>query len=243
MVDSISRKNAALLSFENEVEASNGKIALMSKDLADRRALVESKDDPFEIIKGVNSENERLKENLLLKSSEYDDAIARVQTLEDQLRRSKEQHANAKESLALAETSLKKHGAAVESKETLEQLQDIWGILGVDEESREKDLKDIQSSIEDTCARKLKEATAMKSEIEKEIGRFSNQLLSMQRALGVTIQDSRNEGEAKMLERLQQLRTQVASIETPYKYASARRENLCEATDHLVAALVLEVAR
>jgi hypothetical protein len=125
----------------------------------------------------------------------------------------------------------------------MERLQEVWGVLGVDLGIREQDLRDIQSSLKDTCSRKLKEALSMKVDTEREIKQLSHRLVSMQKALGISADVINIQSGSDLVENLRKLRMQVDQLETPYKYAAARRERIIMVTDDFFTALGLSTVQ
>jgi hypothetical protein len=238
-MESIDRKDAALLSFESEVEALNSKVASLAKDLTDRRVLLESGEDGLEVFKCLNTEKNTLSEKLGESQKALDEANTTVRDHGMRLEKAEQELAKTKEDLVLAEVSLAKHGGIVESKGTMGRLQEVWGALGVNMASRERDRDEIQSSLTDTCARKLDEALKLKAETEREIYDLTFRLESMQNALGIDAEVSIGQHSSKILEHVRALRKQVQELETPYKYASARRERIISDTIDLSAALGL----
>lgn len=216
----------------------NYKISCLTKDIASRRALVESGEDPFEIVEQTTLERDGLRQDLYRLKEEFEGLASQIDDLKRELQNSKRETEESKELLALAEASLAKQGDQIESKEALEQLQHVWDILGTDAAAREQHSREIQSSLKDTCAMKLKEAQSMREKIESEIQQLSSDLKSMQRALGMPSDVGRQPG-SKLVDTLQSLQENVQRVKTPFDYALARRERLVNDTTELCGTLGL----
>ena len=233
-----------MLSFESEVAELNNKVDVLTKDRADRRAMVETGEDPVETAMRLKTELACLEEELHRTFEDLNVTKPKVRELDMELQLSKQEHTKLKEVLALAEASLTSKRGSDGSKETLQQLQQLWEELGIDAKIREQDMNDIQSSFKDTCSKKLNEAIAMKYETEKKTLQLSHRLVSMQKALGITSADSiQQQSSLNLSDRLCKLCTQVDQIEIPYKYASARRERIIMVTNELSATLGLSLVQ
>ena len=186
VVKSAERKDSALLSFEREVETLNNKVVTLSKDLSGRRKISQSGEDPLLIIQRLEEEKNFFDSEARLMADKYKDATARAQNLERETKVLERENDETKELLAFAEASLANQGAEIDSKATVERLHEIWRELGVDSMVRENSRKEIRSCLEDTCGRKLKEASELKIQTEEEIRSLAEKLDTMQAALGIS---------------------------------------------------------
>jgi hypothetical protein len=231
----IERKDAALHSFESEVESLNNKVAGLSKDLSCRRVLVESGEDPMQVIKRLEAEKLTLDGELRAANLKVEGLTTRAQNLERAGKITERNHDETRELLALAEISLVKHNGEIISKDVLEKLQQIWGDLGVDRNLRENSRQEIESCIEDTCTRKLDEASALKAKTEQEIRKITQKLDSMRNALGLSVNDTPSG--STLMEYLEELRGQVKELEPQFKSGQERRGKIVKDVINLFASM------
>ena len=195
--------------------------------MKERQKISESNEDPFELIKDLSLKNIELEENLNIAQNDSQEADSKIGSLKDSLRLSQCEHAKAREMIAFMEVSLSKQDGSLESTRSLEDLQKVWEVLGVDMSFRDTERQAIHSSLTDTCSRKLNDALLLKANSEKEIDSLTNQLDCMYKALGDTA-DLFNQRilPTPLLARLQTLQEEYRKLATPYKYACARRETI-----------------
>jgi hypothetical protein len=239
VVKSAERKDSALVSFESEVETLNNKVGTLSKDLSGRRKINQSGEDPLLIIQRLEEEKNFFDSEARLMADKYKDATAQAQNLERETKRLERETDETKELLTLAEASLAKQGFEIDSKETVERLHEIWRELGVDSAVRENSRKEIGSCLEDTCGRKLKEASELKMQTEEEIRKLADKLDTMQAALGISSVSTNEKAGSTLLECLGDLRRQVLQLQPQCQYAVERREKLLKDAADLTKALGL----
>jgi hypothetical protein len=227
------------MTFESEVETLNNKVVTLSKDLSGRRKINQSGEDPLLIIRRLEEEKNFFDSEARLMADKYKDATARAQNLERETKRVERETDETKELLALAEASLANQGVEIDSKEAVERLHEIWRELGVDSAVRENSRKEIQSCLEDTCGRKLKEASELKMQTEEDIRKLAEKLDKMQAALGVTSDSTNDKSGSTLLECLGDLRRQVLQLQPQCQYAVGRREKLFKDAADLTKALGL----
>ena len=162
----LERKDAALSSLESEVETLNNRIAILSKDLSDHLMLVDSGEDPMLLIKTLKDEKSSLNSRLEFTTQELVAASDKESELEREVKRIRLEYAQTKETLTVTQISLAKQNGAIECMGAVEQLQEIWNELGYNETAREAARKEIERCLEDTCARKLNDATTLKAQTE-----------------------------------------------------------------------------
>jgi hypothetical protein len=237
--DSIARKDAALVSFENEVEELNKKVKSLSKHLINRQVITQAGEDPFEAIDRLNSDKIAAGESMGRVSNELKLMTERVEGLKHRLERSEQELAEAKGKLGLTEGTLESQMNASQSKATLNEIHKIWHELGVDTSLREQTHKEIQDSVKRTCASKLKEARLLRDSTEKEVKELSDQLRAMRKALGILSVCGNERSCATLLEECRWLHEQVGKLQMPYNLACTRHKNIVEAATRLSKALAL----
>ena len=233
----VDRKETALQSLECELESQCHKVKLCTDELAARRALTMAVNDPFEIIKGLES-------SLKSSNSKLEDVERVKEISEKQLKNSnmllavKEfELAETRETLVLSEVLLRQNGGSHSSTQTLKVLQGIWVEVGISSDEREAIRLQIMSCVEDTCTRMLEDAKKMKSSTRAKIFRLTNAIKSMQNALGLPINDeSRFHGAGKTLLNIVDALKEEANVLRPqYDSAMERRTVIIHDT-----ALILE---
>eukprot|EP00980_Cylindrotheca_fusiformis_P005169 scaffold1101_cov123-Cylindrotheca_fusiformis.AAC.7 len=176
----------------------------------------------------------KLRERLQEKSDQLSKATSSAELFQQQMEESVLRQAKAEELVAYLKASSFQQGGMTESRGALDKLQKLWDELGVDLSFRKKESHEIQSSLADTCARKLSSAMDQKSNVEKSILLLSRYLGCMQQALGTTATlPPRSTTRKPLLKHLQKLQNEVDQLVTPYKYACARREKILNETIRL----------
>lgn len=232
-----------MIGVESEIDSLNYKLELLSKDLADRKVVDEAGNDQYLIIKEMTNERNKYKKDLFDAHRNLEDSNEKINELKNSLNASRLEMSVSKENLAMAKASLKKEGGDYDAKNTISQLQQIWGELGADSSLRENAQKRIEFCLEDTCATLLDNANVMKSSTEKEVGTLSHRLHMMKKALGLPTEESSDSlGKRTLIQTLTTLREQVRTLEVPYRFAAARRCKLVEGVRNLSGILGLPAA-
>lgn len=240
--ESVLRKDAALLSFETEVDSLNYKINSLSTDLADRKVFDESGKDQFEIVRDGLANKRQLEEALRSKDKIVEESKSKVRDLETALQSLQNELSSAKENLAVANVSLDQMDRRIDAEQSVQRLQVVWKELGVDPGVREESRAKIARCLEDTCARELETALSLKTASEKEIASLSDQMKIMRRALGAPFDyDENSSGDSTILGSLSSLRQQYDMLENPFQFASARREKIIKDAASLSIALDIAV--
>lgn len=223
---SLKRKDCVLETLENEVEALSDKVSALTKDLARRRRM--SGEDALEMAQNLEEEKNKLEEELKTAQTRLAEALEKAGSLESNNDRLGIECAEAKEKLTLSEAILRQQDGVHPSEGFLEQTQQLWYELGVDLNHREAVRGQIESCLEDTCARKLTEETALKAQTSANIDEVQTKLSSMQNALG----HSENEmlhvdpSSMKLVQRLDWLKTEHSRLQPTYDSATERREKV-----------------
>ena len=218
-----------MLGVESEVDSLNFKLKLLTKDLANRKALDDTGEDHFLTIKELTDERDKCKKNLVDARRDLEDSNERIEQLQSSLDAIRVEMSVSKENLAVAKASLKKEGGNHNTKNTISELQQIWEELGADNSIREDAQKRIEFCMEDTCAKLLENANVMKSSTKEEIGALSRRLHMMKAALVLSIGECHScHGNRTLTQTLMDLHKQVRSLEIPYRFAAARRRKIVE---------------
>jgi hypothetical protein len=236
----LDRKEVALLSFEAEVESLNFKMDTLSKELADRRNLEESTEDPFQLLRRALEEKRTLEDEL----QQTNEAL--VQSRDDVNRlRASQQKANeamlvAREELAVAKASSSQAATNLEAQNTVQMLQAVWADLGVEPAVRENVSKAIERSLEETCLRELNKSLAMRRSCEQNITTLQYKLDAMKRAMGYSspVECCPHENQT-LLSRVETLRQEFNDLETPYRFSVVRREKILKELKQLMSTLGL----
>jgi hypothetical protein len=226
-----------LLSFESEVESQTNRVTSLSKDLTHRKLVSESGMDPFDNLKCMKEENTELEHRLQDTAEQFHEAVTSASALKHALEKSMLDHAKAQEMVACLEASLSKQGGMVESADVLKRLQEIWEQLGVDVTFRDKERQEIQSSLVDTCSRKLNDALVLKTDSERTIELLAHRLDCMRKAFGMPMEALSSTPSLPLLKKLHKLQNEFDQLVIPYKYACARREKILNDTIGLSEAL------
>ena len=200
----------------------------MSKDVSIRRSLAVSGSDPFQLINRLQDENKSLRSELENLKSNFEATVSRSQELEIEAKEVQRKYSEAKEVLTIAEAANVKNDRLETTKRTLQKLQQVWKELGVDCLDREKDRRDIENCLEDTCDRKLTEANDLYFETNQKILSLSGRLNAMQSALGISpsIIDLKKSG--TLFGSLEILNAEVHRLEPEIRDASNRRNMIYE---------------
>lgn len=239
----LGRKDAALLGVESEVDSLNHKLKILSKDLADRKALEGTGGDNFSGIKELADEKNKYKNELVQAHRNQETLNEKVHQLQSSLNSLQAEMSASKENLAIAKALLKKEGGNDDALDTISRLQKMWEELGADDSLREEAQRRIEFCLEDTCANLLENATTMKSSAEKEISSLFRRLRMMKRALGLSNQGNEKDPSKTLTKTLTHLKEELSKLEMPYRFAAARRSKIVEGATSLSATLGLTTSQ
>ena len=152
-----------------------------------------------------------------------------------------EEHAATKEKLTLAEVIAKQTGGVHPSEGFLEKAQEIWCELGVNPSHRESIRLQIESCLEDTCARKLEEESALKEETSSNIKKLKSELSSMEAALGFATEYDDTVSSMKLLRRLDWLKQKYEGIKPTFDSAVERRGEISKDAEDLASSMKLSL--
>lgn len=233
----IQRKDFALESLENEVENLNSKIAGLTSDLTKRRRL--TGENKVEMIQILEEQMTRLKRQLQEAEEKLDQANYELSDLKATNEKLAGDYSMVKEDLTLAQMIVRQNDGVHPSESFLEKTQGIWDLLGVDSEHRESIRLQIESCLEDTCSRKLKEQEALKEETSSAIEQAKAKLRAMQAVLGISTDTEREPSDMKLLNYLSWLKREEEHLRPSFNSAMERREKIIKDTTALVSSMKL----
>jgi len=240
--ESIIRKDAALISFESEVERLNKRVGSLEDDLRKRQVCSRAHGTPCAPTRISGSHCKDTGEITFHVSNEFTLMTREVEDLKRQLRLSEQELTESKGKLALEQGATENQMSTDESAAALKEMHKIWYQLGVDTSLRERTHKDIQYSVQRTCASKLKETILLRANTEREVNELSEQLTAMRKALGVPLASGSNLDGKPLLEKSKWLNEQVEKLQMPYKLACTRHKKIVGAASRLSKALTLSIA-
>lgn len=112
------------------------------------------------------------------------------------------------------------------SNQVLCEMQVIWKELGVSAAPREQVRREIESSLEDTCARKLRDAHELRAKTLSDIESVRAEIEFIQGQLGV--QRAYPNPSAPLLDQLDELRKLRESLEPSFSSATAKAESIVQ---------------
>jgi predicted nucleic acid-binding Zn-ribbon protein len=235
--NTIKRKDNALESLENEVETLNNKISALANDLSRRRRM--SGENAIQMVQTLEVEKSNLESELQAAKSRLEEASMEVDNLKSSHEKLSDEHASIKEKFTLAEVILRQNNGVHPSETFLEKTQALWQELGVEHSHREAIRQQIESCLEDTCARKLEEQSTLKEETAAAISRVEGELSSMQRALGLSTNRMGAEVDMKLLKRLDWLKQEQDKLRPAFASAVERREKIAQDAEELTHSMAL----
>ena len=238
----IERKDSALRSFENEVEALNNRIAALSKDVSIRRSIATQGANPV-LLTNLQNENGLLRSEIDDLKSKLEANTFQTHNLKNDTREAKTALAKTQELLTVAEASTADHSKYETAKQTLQKLQQFWDDLGIDFMLREKARKEIETCLQDTCSRKLQEINEFHANTMQEIANLTKRVNTMQVALRMSSPIVGHNDAGSLLAVLQALRSEVQNLEPQFKYANERRNNILEAATSLSKSMGFHVSQ
>ena len=241
----LQRKEAALSSFESEIQHLNQHILHLSNDIEMRRSIGTNSSQSNE-----NYLNEIIELKAKLSSSENDN-IALFKIIDSNKCHLEEKDillSTASEKLTLMSTTMK--NAGIESYETtletLQKLQEIWKVVGLPSSERDIVEKKIESSLELTCADALHEARELRESHEAEILRLKKEIKQMYEALGMQEAFIHIEklwaNDTTLLHQIDTLKNAKAQIIPTFEDARARRSRIISDVEVALNALGMSKA-
>lgn len=183
MRDKLNRKEAALHSFEEEIQSLNQQIEVLHQDLSKKPNIaVSTNDSSSQTPMRIKKKKDEIKQ--------LEDVLAQLENENEKTQHSLREKTESldviKEKLTIMEVTMKNKGEMVAKKvqETLEEMQVIWKELGVSGKDREKIRQKIESCLEDTCANVLEEIQSKRETMQKETMQLFGITKSIYFALG-----------------------------------------------------------
>ncbi|CAB9521271.1 Kinesin-like protein [Seminavis robusta] len=238
VASAVARKDCALVSLENEVEALSNKITGLTNDISRRRRL--SGEDQVQMLQNLEEEKSSLEDKLREAQDRLNEATSSKEQLQKDMEKLGGEHAAVKEKLTLADTIIQQTDGVHPSEGFFDKAQLLWQELGVDLGHREAIRQQIESCLEDTCARKLEEASDLKSKTSTTISRLEGELNTMQSALGLELGDSTSDpAEMTLLQRLEWLQGESAKLQPTVAGALERREKIARDAQEITSSMMI----
>jgi DNA repair exonuclease SbcCD ATPase subunit len=233
---SIERKESALQSFENEMDALNRTVQTLTNELSQRRALAKDGSDPFGQIQELKERESSLRRDIEAARQQHTTMKEELHNAQQQLQDVETAKAEISEKLTVADAIVRQHTDMHEAEETLARLQEIWKELGVEASDRAEVEREVRSCLEDTCSRKLQEASELKAKTIGDLHLLREQITSMSSVLGKE-SGCIPEVEGTLLKRLKSLQEQADRIRPEFESAVSRRAKLVADVDSLMKSL------
>lgn len=232
------------MSFQAEVDSLHYKVRSLSKDLADRKRLEESGENLADVVKRLSDEKETLTNTCQHLNNDLEDSNLKIRRLEVSLRTANQKLSESQDFLILAKIAREKNERSNEVESTMQRLHKIWEELGVEDSIRDQSRKKIEHCLEDTCNRELEGALTMKVDAEHEIRELSIKLDTMRKALGSSLgaNEGMDDDAYTLQEKRQELLRMTQQLETPFRYASARRDRIINDVKEISTALGLALS-
>lgn len=235
-ISTVQRKDCALESLENEVEVLNNKVTLLTNDLSRRRRL--SSNDHVQTVLTLEEEKSKIEAELQEARQKLSEAISVTERLQIDNVLLGDENASVKEKLTLAGVILRQKDGVHPSEGFIDAAQQVWKELGVELSHREAVRLQIESCLEDTCSRKLQEESALKESTCAAIASIEGELIAMQRALGLSMDNSHDDnGSMKLLQRLEWLKARRAELQPIFLGASERSHKIAQDAQELVSSM------
>jgi len=234
----VHRKDAALLSFETEVDSLNYKISSLSTELADRNMIDEDENGALTMAQESMKENRELQKEFQSKNEALNEAYNTIQNLESTINNLQNELSTSKDNFAVVSATMDHSLRRLEAEQTVEKLQGIWKELGVEYSVCDQSRLNILRCLEDTCSREVENALEMKSESESEVSMLTDQVEYMRSALAIRVESTLPRHQhLPILENLASLRREHDKLKNPFSFASTRREKLIKDATALSEAL------
>ena len=182
--EKLKRKEAALSSFEKEIQCLNQHIIHLSQDLDRRRSFgSHSSETSSDYLSGIVELKARLSD------IENDNT-----TLSNTIRRNgihlEEKDtllSTMSEKLTIMEVTMTNAGveAKQQVQETMDKLQELWKVIGMPSNEREEVRIRIESCLELSCADALEETNRLQKQYRDEAGQLSQEIKQMYEAMGM----------------------------------------------------------
>jgi len=250
--NTLRRKEAALHSFEVEIQSLNNKINSLSKQMKRRRSISSPSDgenDYVTLIEDLQEEISSLKQSVHQKNEDKSNVEHSLHRVKEELSVKEKSYATMAEKMTVIEVAMKNASPAGLDRveETLNKLQSNWENIGASLKEREMVRQRLDSCLEDTCQRALQESHNIEEKKENEIRTAMQRIESMYSALNKTEQISGIHfalGKATTLkERVIVVTTAEKSSFAEYSSAKERRSNIIQEGGNIIKKLRLSNER
>jgi len=227
--DRLKRKEAALSSFENEIECLNQQIVHLSEGIDRRRSIGrvsnESSRDYVSEIDGLNQRLEAAENENRVLSEAKEKYMADVEMKGLQL-------SALSERMTVMKVTMQNEGVEAKQKveETMDLLQELWLQIGLSRNERELARVRIEGCLEHSCDDALKQAKAFKIQYQDDINSLRKEIQDMYLALGMfeefALLEESWSGDSPLLRQLDGLQRAKSEIVPTYNSAIERRANI-----------------
>lgn len=236
----LKRKEAALSSFESEIQCLNQQIVHLTNDIGKRRS------------EGANSNDDNhdsLSEIIGLKGQLFSfekDKTVLSKTIENNEIRLRERDvllSTLSENLTVMDVTIKNAGIETDQKvlDTMHKLQVIWKLIGFPSDERESVRSKIESCLELSCADALEEAARLQNQYEGEILQIRADIKQIYQALGMENAFSRIEeswqNKTSTLQLIGVLRKSRAEIDPVFHNAMNRKTRIITDVESALSAM------
>lgn len=228
MDEKLKRKDAALTSFENEIESLNQRIAVLSQDRESRKSTSPSLLDK----KATNATVNSLSDRILHLEQENKILISQKDQKNHELKQCEKDLCLMKEKFTVLEVTLRNSGVEVKTKieKTIQELQQVWELIGISPEDRELVRHRIDSCLEFSCADELQVAKDLKQRYEEDIHQCEEEISSICKALGVQTEVhwviSKMKKTSSLIDQLKVLQDELVKLKPTYMDALQRRSKV-----------------
>jgi hypothetical protein len=228
MDEKLKRKDAALTSFENEIESLNQRITVLSQD----RELRKSTSPSLLNKKATNATVNSLSDRILHLEQENKILISQKDQKNHELKECEKDLCLMKENFTILEVTLRNSGVKVKSKieKTIKELQQVWELIGISPEDRELVRHRIDSCLEFSCADELQVAKDLKQKYEEDIHQSEEEISRICKALGVQTEVhwviSKMKNSSSFIDQLKVLQDELMKLKPTYMDALQRRSKV-----------------
>ncbi len=238
--DKLIRKEAALRSFEQEIQTLNHQIELLQRELKSESNISSREGDTIMTPIPIRLKKAEIKQ---LESVLAQLEIENKKTQND-LQEKTESLSVFKEKLTVMEVTMRNKGGEVAGKveTTLGKLQYIWKEMGASDRDRESIRMKIESCLEDTCCKILEDAMLKKESTRNQINILLKTLKNIYYALGKSeefdrVEQSLKPGHRTFQRQLEFLQKEHQKIMPFYNITLNRLISLADEVRILVAAM------
>jgi hypothetical protein len=223
--DRLKRKEAALSSFENEIDCLNQQIVHLDRRRSIGRVSSESGRDYGIEIDGLNQRLEAAENENRVLTEAKKKYMADVEMKGLQL-------STLSERMTVMKVTMQNEGVDAKQKveETMDLLQELWSQIGLSRNERELARVRIEGCLENSCDDALKQAKAFKIQYQDDINSLQKEIQDIYLALGMfeefALLEESWSGDSPLLRQLDGLQRAKSEIVPTYNSAIERRTNI-----------------